>query len=262
MPNGSRAAKQRPRTHGAPARGHLPVRTPAHTAREVLCVEPLTAFREEHQCMDLGSRLPPKRPLFCTFFWSPSDVPGGPPNPLSTGLASGGNAPIRDFLYRQEVVFMYVLRSMNIAPVSERHVVKQKVFVDTSDCMRKQLIARSRPAQHRPPPAHRKFLASIFSFISQPNYRHRSAIVARSQLHLLLLKQNEVNRYLQPSSRRKRRVQSILGRCSSSSSINDWTRIVIVRISSRPKDDCACRNFSKQLHFARSGRRIVNIRHG
>ena len=86
-------------------RGHLPVRTPAHTAREVLCVEPLTAFREEHQCMDLGSRLPPKRPLFCTFFWSPSDVPGDPPNPLSTGLASGSNIPVRDFLYRQEVVW-------------------------------------------------------------------------------------------------------------------------------------------------------------
>ena len=165
-------------------------------------------------------------------------------------------------LWRVSSILATLLNCFVLIAISERNVVKQKVFVDTSDCMRKQLIARSRPAQHRPPPAHRKFLASIFSFISQPNYRHRSAIVARSQLHLLLLKQNEVNRYLQPSSRRKRRVQSILGRCSSSSSINDWTRIVIVRISSRPKDDCACRNFSKQLHFARSGRRIVNIRHG
>ena len=148
-------------------------------------------------------------------------------------------------LWRVSSILATLLNCFVLIAISERNVVKQKVFVDTSDCkMRKQLIAsHDRPAQ--PPRPHRKFLASIFSFISQPNYRHRSAIVARSQLHLLLLKQNEVNRYLQPSSRRKRRVQSILGRCSSSSSINDWTRIVIVRISSRPKDDCACRNFSK-----------------
>ena len=43
-------------------------------------------------------------PFFWTFFWSRSGVPGDPPNPLSKGLASGGNPRIRDFLCEQEVV--------------------------------------------------------------------------------------------------------------------------------------------------------------
>ena len=87
--------------------GHLLVTTSAHTAREVLCVvEPLTAFRQESICASRLFDAPQKVPFF-TFFWSPSDVPGDPPNPLSTGLAYGSNPPIRDFLYRQEVVQLY-----------------------------------------------------------------------------------------------------------------------------------------------------------
>ena len=86
-------------------RGHLPVRTSAHTATEVLCVKPLTAFRHESICALISALESPKRPPFCTFFWSSSDAPGDPTSPLSTGLASGSNPPISDFLYRQEVVY-------------------------------------------------------------------------------------------------------------------------------------------------------------
>ena len=85
-------------------RGHLPVRTSAHTATEVLCVKLLTAFRHESICALISALEPPKSPPFCTFFWRSSDVPGNPPIPLSTGLASGSNNPMRHFLYRQEVV--------------------------------------------------------------------------------------------------------------------------------------------------------------
>ena len=42
--------RQRAFAIGSMRRGRLPVRNSAHTAREVVCVEPLTAFHQESIC--------------------------------------------------------------------------------------------------------------------------------------------------------------------------------------------------------------------